>query len=189
MVHSFASRHEWPGFNPQGSTYVKPGFSCWRCLATWVTPTWLRRLRQVSSWTVTRPSSHPTDNVIILLDLTQLFCPGFMLDAGPPSGFTTDIVGCWGEPCGEPAISLNSYTVPLVQWSTCLLPIMRDPHSIPRGVLMWNQDSPVGVVLLQYCNSWDCVENRVYQISVSTRPPTPKKKQLKFYLCNKINVS
>ncbi len=37
-----------------------------------------------------------TDNVIIPLDLTQLFCPGFMLAAGRPSGFTTDIVDCWG---------------------------------------------------------------------------------------------
>jgi hypothetical protein len=37
--------------------------------------------------------------------------------------------------CGQPAISLHSYTVPLVQWSTCLLPIMRDLGSIPRGYL------------------------------------------------------
>jgi hypothetical protein len=36
------------------------------------------------------------DNVIIPLDLTQLFCPGFTLAAGPPSSFTTDRVGCWG---------------------------------------------------------------------------------------------
>jgi hypothetical protein len=36
------------------------------------------------------------NNVIIPLDLTQLFCPGFMLATIPPSGFTTDIVGCWG---------------------------------------------------------------------------------------------
>jgi hypothetical protein len=36
------------------------------------------------------------DNVIIPLDLTQLFCPGFTLTAGPPSSFTTDGVGCWG---------------------------------------------------------------------------------------------
>ncbi len=35
----------------------------------------------------------------------------------------------------EPAISLHSYTVPLVQWSTLLLPVMRDPGSIPRGNL------------------------------------------------------
>ncbi len=36
------------------------------------------------------------NNVIIPLDLTQLFCPGFTLHAGPPSSFTTDRVGCWG---------------------------------------------------------------------------------------------
>ncbi len=35
------------------------------------------------------------DNVIITLDLTQLFCPGFMLAGGSPSGLTIDIVGCW----------------------------------------------------------------------------------------------
>ncbi len=28
VVHSFASRHEGPGFNPQGGTYVQQGFSC-----------------------------------------------------------------------------------------------------------------------------------------------------------------
>ncbi len=36
------------------------------------------------------------NNVIIPLDLTQLFCPGFMLTAVPPSGFTTNRVSCWG---------------------------------------------------------------------------------------------
>jgi hypothetical protein len=35
--------------------------------------------------------------------------------------------------CGEPAISLHSYTVPLVQWSTHLLPVMRDPGLNPQG--------------------------------------------------------
>ncbi len=90
------------------------------------------------------------NNVIIPLDLTPLFCPGFMLTAGPPSGFTTDIVGCWGKPCGEPAISLHSYTVSLVQWVNPLLPIMRDQGSIPKGVIMWNRDSPVSVVSLHW---------------------------------------
>ncbi len=28
VVHPFASRHEGPGFNPQGGTYVEPGFFC-----------------------------------------------------------------------------------------------------------------------------------------------------------------
>jgi hypothetical protein len=37
--------------------------------------------------------------------------------------------------CGEPVISLHSYTVPLVQCTTRLLPVMRDPGSIPRGYL------------------------------------------------------
>jgi hypothetical protein len=36
---------------------------------------------------------------------------------------------------------MHSYTVPLVQWSTHLLPVMRDLGSIPKGVLKWNQDS------------------------------------------------
>ncbi len=37
--------------------------------------------------------------------------------------------------CGEPEISLHSHHVSLVQWITRLLPVMRDPGSIPRGVL------------------------------------------------------
>jgi hypothetical protein len=58
--------------------------------------------------------------------------------------------------CREPAISLHSYTVPLVQWSTCLLPVMRDPGSIPRGVFMWNWDSPVSITSLHWwsCRDW-----------------------------------
>ncbi len=64
--------------------------------------------------------------------------------------------------CGEPAISLHSYTVPLVQWSFRLLPVMRDPGSIPRGVLIWNWDSPVSVVLLHWwlwrdLSLWPCL--------------------------------
>jgi hypothetical protein len=44
-----------------------------------------------------KPSLGPrADNVIIPLDLTQLFCPGFTLAAGPPSSFTTDGVDCCG---------------------------------------------------------------------------------------------
>jgi hypothetical protein len=57
---------------------------------------------------------------------------------------------CLKEQCGEPAISLQSHTLPLVEWSTRLLPIMRDPGSIPRGVLMWNRDSPVSVASLHW---------------------------------------
>ncbi len=38
--------------------------------------------------------------------------------------------------CGEPAISLHYHHVSLVQWTTCLLPVTRDPgFQIPRGYL------------------------------------------------------
>jgi hypothetical protein len=49
------------------------------------------------------------DNVIIPLDLTQLFCPGFTLAAGPPSGFTTDTVSCWGGALWR-ACNLTAFT-------------------------------------------------------------------------------
>jgi hypothetical protein len=59
------------------------------------------------------------DNVIIPLDLIQLFCPGFMLAAGPHSGFTTDIVGCWGG--GSPVESLQSHCIhTMSNWSSGL---------------------------------------------------------------------
>ncbi len=48
------------------------------------------------------------NNVIIPLDLIQLFCPGFTLAAGPPSGFTTDRVGCW-EGALWRACNLNAF--------------------------------------------------------------------------------
>ncbi len=102
------------------------------------------------------------DNVIFPLDLTQLSCPGFTLDAGLPSGFTTDGVSCWGEPCEEPAISLLSHHVSLVQWTTCLLPVTGDPGSNPQGVLMWKRDSPVSIVSLQVSTSFlPCLTGQV----------------------------
>ncbi len=42
------------------------------------------------------------------------------------------------------------HTVSLVHCVNPLLPVMRDPGSIPRGVLMWNQDSPASVVSLHW---------------------------------------
>ncbi len=63
--------------------------------------------------------------------------------------------------CPEPAISLHSYHVSLVQWTNPLLLVTRD-----LGGLKWNQDSPVSVVSLQanvkdilprifiYCLQW-----------------------------------
>ncbi len=54
---------------------------------------------------------HRTNNVIIPLDLTQLFCPGCTLAAGPRSGFTTDIVSYWGGGGGDPVESLQSHCI------------------------------------------------------------------------------
>ncbi len=90
------------------------------------------------------PSLGPrADNLIIPLDLTQLFYPGFTFAAGSPSGFTTDAVGCWG---GSPVESLQShYILTMSHWS-----IPRDPGSKPQGGLMWNRDSPVSVLSLQF---------------------------------------
>ncbi len=50
----------------------------------------------------------------------------------------------------------------LVQWSTHLLTVMRDPNSIPRGIFMWNRDSSVSVVSLHWwprCDRslWPCL--------------------------------
>ncbi len=59
------------------------------------------------------------------------------------------LLAAGGEPCVEPAISLHSHHVSLVQWTTRLLPITRDPGSNPWGLIMWNWDSPVSIVLLQ----------------------------------------
>ncbi len=129
---SIVSLHWWP----------RRDWSLWPCLCGLRQPSLGRR----------------ADNVIIPLDLTQLLCPSFMLAAGSPFGFTTDIVGCWGEHCGEPAISPHSYTVPIVQWSTCLLPIIRDPGSIPRGGYLC--ETGISVVLLQnhlFFNYSNCI--------------------------------
>ncbi len=117
----------------RGGTYVKLGFSCQHCLATLVTPSWLiivASCEAPSSRTVTSPLCWQCDNPTWS---QTAFLSRFLTRLGPPSGFTTNIVGCWGEPCGDPAIPLHSYTVLLVQWSTCLLPVMRDLGSNPQG--------------------------------------------------------
>ncbi len=63
---------------------------------------------------------------------------------------SNNILSRQGFACEEPAISLHSHHVLLVQWSARLLPVMRDPGSIPRGDLMWNRDSPVSIVSLHW---------------------------------------
>ncbi len=89
------------------------------------------------------------DNVIIPLDHTQLFCPGFTLAASLPSSFTIDIIDCWGgalwRACNLPAF-IHSLPGPVGQpFASC----HEGPRCNPQGVLIWNWDSPVSVVSLQ----------------------------------------
>ncbi len=105
VVHPFAFRHEGPGFNPQGVlmwnrdspvTVVSLHWWPWRDWPLW------SRLRQLRP----EPSlGRRADNVIIPLDLTQLFCPSFTLTADPPSGFTTDMQFNWSS--GPPVCSCH----------------------------------------------------------------------------------
>ncbi len=131
--YPFASRHKGPGFkSPGGYLYETE-------ILLLVLSHYIGDINVIDHCVWGKPRPEPSlgpraDNVIVPLDLTQLSCPGFMLAEGFPAGFTTDEVGCWGEPCGEPAISLHSHHVSLVQWTTRLLPVTRDPGSNPRGV-------------------------------------------------------
>ena len=85
-----------PGSNPQG------GYLCETGILLLAMSRYIGDPDVIDHWPrLKRPSPEPSqgpraDNVIIPLDLTQLSCPGFVLAAGPPSGFTTDGVGCWG---------------------------------------------------------------------------------------------
>ncbi len=106
-----------PVGQPFASCHEGPGFSFLLALSCYIgDPDMINHCGLVWGGLCPEPSlGRRADNVIIPLDLTQLFCPSFTLAAGSPSSFTTDIVGCWGgEPCGEPAISLHSHTVSLV---------------------------------------------------------------------------
>ncbi len=100
--------------------------------------------RQASFRTVTRPSCRQCDNPTwsrtALLSRLHARCRSSFRIHNRRSRHAGE------EACGETAISLHSYTVPLVQWSTRLLSIMRDLGSTPRRVLMWNRDSSVSVV-------------------------------------------
>ncbi len=86
-------------------------------------------------WGRLRPKlslGHSADNVIIPLDLTQLFCPIFTLAAGPPSSFTTDIVGYWGgalcRACNLTAF-IHSSTGPVVHpFASCHEGPRFNPH-------------------------------------------------------------
>jgi hypothetical protein len=88
------------------------------------------RLRWASSRTITRPSCRQCDNPTwshtALLSRFHALCRS-------PFRLHNHGVGYWGEPCGEPAISIHSHLVSLVQLTTHLLPVTRDLGSNPLG--------------------------------------------------------
>ncbi len=154
----FASRHKGHRFKSPGGTYVKPGFSCLRCLATLVTPTWLI-INRASSPTVTRPSCRQCDS--------PTWCHTaflFRFHARCRSPFWLHNRQCrlLG---GSPVESLQSRMIlAMSHWSsglTCLLPATRVTGSNPLGGLMWNRDSPVCDVSLLY-------HSRVHQCCICT---------------------
>ncbi len=105
-------------------------------------------LRRALSRTVTRPSWWQCYNLIILLDLTQLFCPGFTLAGGPRSGFTTDIVGCWGGALQSHYIYTQFHWSVAHPFASC----HEGPGFNPQGGTYVNRDSLVSVVSLHYYN-------------------------------------
>jgi hypothetical protein len=79
------------------------------------------------------------DNEIVLPDTITVWARGPCTAPLPlntslyPSPFTVVTLTIYLFICGEPAISLHSHHVSLVQWTTCLLPITRDPGTSPLG--------------------------------------------------------
>jgi hypothetical protein len=140
--------------NPQGGTYVKLEYLLLALSRYIGDPDVIRSLASSPLKCFTR----------LHADLiTQLLFPGFTLATGFPSSVTTDGVGCRGEPCGEPAISLHSHHVSLVQLTTRLLPIMRDPGSNPQGGYLYEIGiSPVSIVSLHYHVCCKCSKLRVW---------------------------
>ncbi len=128
--YPFASRHRGPGFKSPGRYLCETGILLLAMSCYIGDPDVIDHCGLVWGGPCPEPSLGPrADNVIIPLDLTQLSYLGFTLAVGLPSGF-----GCWGrEPCGEPAISLHSHHVSLLQWTTRLLPVTRDLGSNPLG--------------------------------------------------------
>ncbi len=169
MVHLFASHHEGPRFNPQGSISPPVYFQSWGTqvqspggylcktgilllvMSRYIgDPYVIDHCGLVWGWLLPKPSlGCHADNVIIPVGLTQLICPGFMLAASPPSGFTTNIVSCWGGAlwrAGNLTAFIHRSTDPVLH---PFASHHEGPGLITRGILMWNRDSPVSDVSLQ----------------------------------------
>ncbi len=136
-------------------------------------------------WVGSRPglSLGPrADNVIIPLYLTQLFCPSFTLAAGPPSGFTTDGVSCWG---GSPVESLQSHFIlTMSHWSSGL------PVCFPsQGTWVqnpWGDWCETGILLLALSRYKTLVINlRLFEKSTTAHKRWPLVIFLMIHLANR----
>ncbi len=130
--YPFASRHKKPRFTSPGGYLFETGILLLALSRHIGDPNVIDHFGLVWGGPHPEPSLGPhADNVIIPIDLTQLSCPGFtLLQVSLPASQPTESAA-GGEPCVEPAISLHSHHVSLVQWTTCLLPVTRDPGSNP----------------------------------------------------------
>jgi hypothetical protein len=96
LYYPFASRHEGPGFNPREVlTWNRDSPISVVLLHWWPRRQWSLwpRLRRALSQTVTKPLCRHCDNPT--WSYTALLSP-FHARCRSSSGFTTDIVGCWG---------------------------------------------------------------------------------------------
>jgi hypothetical protein len=87
---------------------------------------------------------------------------------------TADV--CIGDiACWEPAISLHSHHVSLVQWTNPLPPVTRNLGSNPLGGLMWNRDSPARIVSLHWWpwRDWSSLQPRLRRASSQTVTRNP----------------
>jgi hypothetical protein len=101
--YPFASRHKGPRFKFPGGYLCETGILLLALSRYIGDPDVIDHCGLVWGGRCPKPSLGPcADNVIIPLDLTQLFCPGFTLSAGPPSG-------CWGGALWR-ACNLTTFT-------------------------------------------------------------------------------
>ncbi len=154
----FTSRHKGPRFKSPGRYFCETGILLLALSRYIGDPDVIDHHGLVWGGLRPEPSLGPSaDNVTIPLDLTQLSCPGFTLAAGLPSGFTTDRVSCWGGALWR-ACNLTSFSPCLTGPVDYLFASRhKGPRQIPRGVIMWNRDSPVSVVSLHsVAVAWIC---------------------------------
>jgi hypothetical protein len=81
---------------------------------------------------VQSPGRYLCETRILLLALSRYIVNPDVIRSLASLSFSGSAAG--GVPWGEPAISLHSHHVSLVQWTTCLLPVMRDPGE--TGILL-----------------------------------------------------